>query len=461
MIGAAVATFLVLAPALALAAVCPAPFSVGGDPRVQASDFRITRFATGLDFPFGMVSLDDGSLLVGTSVPNFAGGGLFASTWRLRRLVDADGDGCADGAGSILFNGFAGPVTGVRRADGLVFVAAAQRIFVLRLGALPTDSLTLVGSLDLTFAANWSHPTQSLAVRGVPGQARVYQLLFNVGSRANFSATATTVPLSGLFTATLDADSLYLATVDDAGPALVVTGVTRLASGLRNAFGIAFQPGTGDLYFEDNGIDGLVDPSEPLSADELNRISSAAVGGAVESFGFPSHYVTYRTGTVVGSGGILPLVAFQPVPPPNGAESEGPAEIAFAPPGFPVGLSDGLFVGFNGRFSAAGTANEENALVYVDLDSNQHFHFVAPQHPSIGHLDSLLVTESSLFAADLSNVGGLTTSGSGSIYQFQSLVSVPALYGWGVAFLALCVLTAGGTALCPPARRRSSAPASR
>ncbi|MGH7339196.1 MAG: hypothetical protein ACREKH_01770, partial [Candidatus Rokuibacteriota bacterium] len=306
---------LLLAPAQARAAVCPAPFSVGGDPRVRPSDFRITTFRSGLDFPFGMVSLDDGSLLVGTSVPNFAGGGLFASTWRLRRLVDADGDGCADGAGTILFNGFAGPVTGLRRADSLVFVAAAQRLFVLRLGAMPADPLVLVGSLDLTFAGGWSHPTQTLAVRTAPGQTRIYQLLFNVGSRTNFAATTTTVPVSGLFTATLDADSLYMATINDAGPTLVVTGMTRLASGLRNAFGIAFQPGSGDLYFEDNGIDGLVDPSEPLSADELDRIGAAAIGGAVENFGFPSHYVTYRTGTVVGSGGILPLVAFQPVPP--------------------------------------------------------------------------------------------------------------------------------------------------
>jgi glucose/arabinose dehydrogenase len=410
---------------------------------VQPSDFRITTFRSGLDFPFGMVLLDDGSILVGTSTPNSAGSGMFNSTWRLRRLVDADGDGCADGAGSILYNGLAGPVTSVRRADGLVFVAAAQRLFVLRLGAAPTDALTLVGSLDLAFPGGWSHNTQTLAVRTVPGQQRIYELFWNVGSQVNFAATTTTVPLSGLFTATLDADSIYRATIDDSGPSLVVTGVTRLASGLRNAFGIAFQPGSGDLYFEDNGIDGLVNPGEPLSADELNRIAAAALGGAVENFGFPNHYVEYRTGTVVGSGGLLPLVAFQPVPPPNGAESEGPAEIAFAPPGFPPGLEDGIFVAFHGKFSAAGAANEENALVYVDLDTNQHFHFVAPQQASIGHLDSLLVTADSLFAAELTSASGLTTAGSGAVYQLQSLVVVPALHAWGSGLLLLCLLACG------------------
>ncbi len=62
---------------------------------------------------------------------------------------------------------------------------------------------------------------------------------------------------------------------------------------------------------------------------------------------------------------------------PNGAESEGPADVVFAPPQFPLGLSEGVFIGFHGRFSTAGLVNEENPLVYVDIDSGTHFHFIA------------------------------------------------------------------------------------
>src|SRR4051812_19805833 len=43
-----------------------APFTVGGDPRVHAQDFRITTFASGLNFPNGMARLSDGSILVAT-----------------------------------------------------------------------------------------------------------------------------------------------------------------------------------------------------------------------------------------------------------------------------------------------------------------------------------------------------------------------------------------------------------
>ena len=50
-----------------MAVLSAPPFTIGGDPRVHASDFRMTTFATGLDFPTAMVTLSDGSLLVTTN----------------------------------------------------------------------------------------------------------------------------------------------------------------------------------------------------------------------------------------------------------------------------------------------------------------------------------------------------------------------------------------------------------
>jgi hypothetical protein len=222
-------------------------------------------------------------------------------------------------------------------------------------------------------------------------------------------------------------------TIIDQGTNVTASNLTRIASGLRNATGFLFHPMTGDFYFQDNGIDGLppADGNEPLSADELNMIPVANLGGAVEFFGFPTNYIEYRTGRNVGGAGVQPLVAFQPIPSPNGSESEGPNDIVFAPPGFPEGLNNGIFVGFHGKFFGAGIANEENPLVYVDLTTTNYFHFIGNGEPNIGHLDGLLATEDSLFAADLTSNGRLDNGGGrGVIYQIKSLVLPPIGVRW-------------------------------
>lgn len=116
--------------------------------------------------------------------------------------------------------------------------------------------------------------------------------------------------------------------------------------------------------------------NEPHSADELNFIAADNIGREIEDFGFPNNYIAYRTGEFVGGEGVAPLVVFQPFPDPLiGNESEGPNDIVFAPPCFPKGLNDGIFVGFHGRFSRGGLNNEENPLVYVDLKPEKYFHF--------------------------------------------------------------------------------------
>jgi hypothetical protein len=213
-------------------------------------------------------------------------------------------------------------------------------------------------------------------------------------------------------------------TITDKRTNIVASNLTQIAQGLRNPAGFAFHPVTGDLYFQDNGIDGLENANESYSADELNWIPAAEIGnGTVPDFGFPSNYTAYRTGTVVG-GGVQPIVAFQPLPNPlTGSESEGPNDITFAPPEFPAGLNNGIFVGFHGKWALAGIANEENPLVYVDLTTTNYFHFISNDEPTIGHLDGLLSTQDSLFVADLTSTGDPSRGGSaGVIYQIKSLV---------------------------------------
>ncbi|MCW5559627.1 MAG: hypothetical protein KIT22_17560, partial [Verrucomicrobiae bacterium] len=357
-----------------------APFALQG-PGVNPADFRVTTFASGLGYPVGMAELSDGSLLVAVSV----GRSFDNSTGALVRLVDADGDGVADGPGTTLASGLPGGLTSLRIAGNLVFVTGqgvGKPITVLRLGAGPSDALTRVGAMRINYPqGSWLHPHSALAVRESPGQPGSCDLIFQLGSQANLGATTSTASLSSSdfpgANGVLEGDSIYLLTLADTLAGVTATNLTRLASGLRNAAGFAFQPDTGDLYFEDNGIDGLVDANEPTSADELNRIAAADIGGAVEDFGFPDNYTEYRTGRAVGGAGIQPLIAFQPLPDPRtGSESEGPNDIAFAPRGFPDGLNRGIFIGFHGRYGSGGLANEENPLVYADPATGHYFHFI-------------------------------------------------------------------------------------
>jgi glucose/arabinose dehydrogenase len=388
------------------------PLAIGGDPRVDPTAYRVTRFADGLDFPLGMAELSDGSLLVGVNRPSFPGSSLLNSNGELVRLADADRDGLADAPEQVLASGLEA-ITSVRVAGELVFVATGAigtpRIEVLRLGAAPADPLTALGSLDFSLPLPWSHLTLSLTARARPGAPGEYEVFFNLGSREDAVASTDLVPVSGLWAGSLVPDALHRVVVDDTGPSLAVRGIEAIAFGLRNAFGHAFDPATGDLFLQDNGMDA------PESADELNVIAASEIGGTPEDFGFPSTYTAYPGGAPVGSAGVLPFVSFLPLL--GGAESKGAVELAFAPPVFGA-LRSGLFVAFHGSGNV-GTANTTNPLVWVDPSTGEYFPFVAAGQSGVGHLDSLLRTPDTLYAADLTNAPGLATYGSGAIYAIR------------------------------------------
>ena len=400
-------------------------------PGVQPSDFRVTVFARNVDFPLGMVSLEDGSLLVaetkGTSFWNGNAG-------QLVRYVDTDQDGVADGPGTVLHSGLPSGLTSLRKCGSLVFVTGqgtGHPMWVLRAGVTPDAPLSLVGSLTVRYpTGGWEHPHSGLAVRPVAGKPGSCDLLFQVGSDQNFARTTRTAALGNTqipgATGALAGDSIYLVTLTDHGTNVTATAPKQLAKGLRNPAGFLFHPVSGDLYFNDNGIDGLVDANEPLSADELNVIPAAQIGsGGVPDFGFPDNYTEYRTGRIVGGNGVQPLFTFQPLPNPlTGSESEGPNEITFAPPGFPPGLNNGVFLGFHGKWELSGIPNEENPLVFANLGTGQYFQFIGNGEPAVGHFDGLLSTDDSLFLSDLTGTGATENSRSaGVIYQIRSLVA--------------------------------------
>jgi len=63
-----IAVLVILAALLATIPTQPASglgvLPIGGDESVDPADFRITVFASGLDFPYGLIELGDASILV-------------------------------------------------------------------------------------------------------------------------------------------------------------------------------------------------------------------------------------------------------------------------------------------------------------------------------------------------------------------------------------------------------------
>jgi glucose/arabinose dehydrogenase len=434
------------------------PPALGGDASVHPADFRVTVFAQGLQYPTGVTTAADGSLLVVTNTPNNHGTNFYDSTTQVVRLVDSTGDGVADGTPQVLADGLPGASSAIVRAGSYVVVTSSGgTISFLRTGATPGASLTLAGSIRLNFPSGWWHPTFALAARPTPGQPGAYDVFFNIGSQNNGikkdaqgnilfdqdgvaipDPTTDKVPATGLLSATLDGDAISMVTLTDHAGTPTLSGLTKVATGLRNAASMAIDPATGDLIYADNGIDGTDGGNESYSTDTLQRIAAADIGKTVPNDGFPYSYTltNLRPGgqpnTVVNPGGrVTPRVSFQPLADPNlpatGSESEGAAGFAIAPPRFPAALNKGVFVGFHGVFNQGGTTNEENPVLFADPITGKYFDFISNNEPNIGHIDGATSTADSLFLTDVAPNGQVFGApGTGVVYQVKAISQAPA-----------------------------------
>jgi glucose/arabinose dehydrogenase len=175
------------------------------------------------------------------------------SAGKVYGVVDRDGDHRAE-AVHVLASGLNNP-SGVAFRDGALYVAAVSRI--LRFRDVARDLTRPPGPevVSEAFPTDAHHGWKFIAF-GPDGR-----LYVPVGAPCNVCAPA------GPLYATITRLAL-----DGGRPEIVARGV-------RNTVGFDFQPGTGTLWFTDNGRDWLGDDQPP---DELNRLAQPGL-----HFGFP------------------------------------------------------------------------------------------------------------------------------------------------------------------------------
>ena len=179
----------------------------------------------------------------------------------------------------------------MRVVDDYVFLTGQNRPLQVYKLVQPTDTSQPVGSLNVLYPAGWYHPHSELVVQ--PSGDETFAVYLQIGSDKNFGDTVQTVRIQNGTggTIAMAGDSIQRLSLSVANDALNVLNVTQIATGLRNAAGMAFEPTTGDLYIAENGMDGLVNANEPTSADELNVVAASHLGSEIVDFGFPQVYV--------------------------------------------------------------------------------------------------------------------------------------------------------------------------
>jgi len=225
-----------------LAGLLPGAAAAGGDLSVPPG-FRIAVYAAEVPNARQMALGSKGIVFVGSR-----------SEGKVYAVVDRDGDHRV-GAVHVLARGLNNP-SGVAFRDGVLYVAAVSRI--LRFPDVARDLTRPPGPevVSDAYPADAHHGWKFIAF-GPDGR-----LYVPVGAPCNVCA-----PSGPLYATITRLD------VKGGRPEIV-------AQGVRNSVGFDFQPGTGELWFTDNGRDWLGDEQPP---DELNRLSRPGQ----QHFGFP------------------------------------------------------------------------------------------------------------------------------------------------------------------------------
>ena len=212
--------------------------------------FSITRYVDNVENPRQMALGDNGTVFVGSRLGS-----------KVHAVVDTNGDGKADKT-YVVFDTASMPKesrvrmpSGVAFKDGSLYIAAIN--FIFRLDdiennlANPPEPVIVVDDLP-----NAGHHGWKYIAFGPDGK-----LYVPVGAPCNICERDDE-----------RYSSITRMNADGSGREIV-------AKGVRNTVGFDWHPETGELWFTDNGADGMGDD---MPADELNRISEDG-----QHFGFP------------------------------------------------------------------------------------------------------------------------------------------------------------------------------
>jgi glucose/arabinose dehydrogenase len=210
--------------------------------------FQIEVYAEGMQAARQMALADDGTVFVGSF-------GLFTNAPEVGNIYavrDTDGDGTADEVMTIL-SGLTMP-NGVAFKAGALYVAENNRITrydnILSDLQNPPDPVVLADMPVNGVNHSWKY-----LEFGPDGK-----LYVPIGGPCNICENDD--PWATIMRMNADGSELEV-----------------YARGVRNSVGLAFEPGSGDLWFTDNGRDMLGDN---LPSDELNRATARG-----QHFGFP------------------------------------------------------------------------------------------------------------------------------------------------------------------------------
>jgi glucose/arabinose dehydrogenase len=233
--------------------------------------FGISVFAAGLNTPRNIANGPDGFLYIAER-----GAG------RIVRLADRNRDGVSDGI-EVIAQGFDRPSSLAFHPDGSLYVSTPTQVFRL---SQPN--------------ASGVFQKRELVIDGLPGP------LDHFTRTLLFSADGSTLYIQV-------GSSCNVCTETDARRATIMrfnasgSGGAVYAKGLRNAVGITFRPGTGELWATNNGTDNLGDNVPP---DTVQVVQQG------QDFGWPRCHA----GTIVDpafggssgcSGVAAPLVKLQ------------------------------------------------------------------------------------------------------------------------------------------------------
>ena len=212
--------------------------------------FKIDIYAEGLTNPRQMALGDDGTLFVGSR-----------TTGNVYAIVDTDGDFKGDKTYILMtrdteLSDGSNPMmpSGLAYRDGDLYVGALSHVLRFRDIESSLEKPGVPEIVTSVFPDKRHHGWKSIAF-GPDGK-----LYVPVGAPCNTCPEAD--------------DIMNISRINSDG-----SGLEVVARGVRNTVGFDWHPVTGELWFTDNGIDGLGDD---MPADELNRVTRLG-----EHFGFP------------------------------------------------------------------------------------------------------------------------------------------------------------------------------